>query len=91
MGDGSRQLTTRNRQFVRRIVSPPDLPVHDVQDIPSAAVTGSSHGYVKPDVDEDLIGQQEDYQVPGQQVDVAQGGGPVAQSGDVRNDEDMSL
>ena len=89
--DGSRQLTTRNRQFVRRIVSPPDLPVHDVQGVPSAAVTGSSHGCEKSDVDEDLIGQQEDQQVPGQRDDVAQGEGRAAQSGDMRNDGDMSL
>ena len=36
--DGSRRLTTRNRRFVRKILSPPDLPDQDKQNVPSSPV-----------------------------------------------------
>ena len=36
--DGSRRLTTRNRRFVRKILSPPDLPDQDMQSVPSSPV-----------------------------------------------------
>ena len=32
--DGSRRLTTRNRRFVKQILSPPDLPDQDVPSVP---------------------------------------------------------
>ena len=47
--DGSRRLTTRNRRFVRQILSPPDLPNLDV---PSANVQRHSSSPVVDSVDE---------------------------------------
>ena len=47
--DGSRRLTTRNRRFVKQILSPPDLPNLDV---PSAHMQRHSSSPVVDSVDE---------------------------------------
>ena len=47
--DGSRRLTTRNRRFVKQILSPPDLPDLDV---PSGPVQGQVSSPVVDSVDE---------------------------------------
>ena len=36
--DGSRRLTTRNRRFVKQILSTPDLPDRELIDVPSGPV-----------------------------------------------------
>ena len=36
--DGSRRLTTRNRRFVKKILSPPDVPDQELPDVPPSPV-----------------------------------------------------
>ena len=61
--DGSRKLTTRNRKFVKKIVSPPDLPCQDSPDFPSSpmddglGLSTSVDGTVKVDEGEDELQQ----------------------------------
>ena len=55
--DGSRRLTTRNRRFVKQILSPPDLPDLDV---PSGPVQGQVSSPVVDSVDEALTTQLAD-------------------------------
>ena len=63
--DGSRKLTTRNRQFVKKIVSPPDLPCQGSPDFPISSMDdglGLStpvNGTVKVDEGEDELQQDQ--------------------------------
>ena len=67
--DGSRKLTIRNRKFVKKIVSPPDLPCQGSQDIPIGSVGDGlglsvpSDGAVKVNEWEDGIQQDQDQAV----------------------------
>ena len=60
--DGSRRLTTRNRRFVKQILSPPDLPEQDVpsvpvQDVPSVPVQRHGSSPVVDSADKSPIAQ----------------------------------
>ena len=69
--DGSRRLTTRNRRFVKQILSPPDLPSLDV---PSGPVQRHCSSLVEDSVDEVPTAQSipETSDKVGQLVDIGQ-------------------
>ena len=78
--DGSRRLTTRNRRFVKKIVSPQDLPEQGIEQSPSAkGWTGDGYEEVpqvqEEVVDQDVVGQQaEQHGAEQDQTEVADSG-----------------
>ena len=76
--DGSRRLTTRNRRFVRKILSPPDMPDQTLPDIPLHPEQGAIPGPVVRTVIDDVPTDVVDADTPGDTgglVEVQQGGG----------------
>ena len=81
--DGSRRLTTRNRRFVKKIISPRDLPDQNVVQNPSVPdMLGAADKVPTAQVDledmDDGVGEQSGVQQQGMEhYEAVQGGGEI--------------
>merc|ERR1711875_200731 len=81
--DGSRRLTTRNRRFLKKIISPQDLPDQNVLQVPSVPVMLDDEDEVPTaqvhlEDEGDGVGEQSEVQQQGMRhYEAVQGGGEI--------------